>query len=276
MSSKNVSRFSFSLPVSWLFVLLCLASSSYWVFMVGHWPLASPSSCPATSHQCLPWAAASQKPVEPGTCGAQSLLIQSKAGAARRKDQRTGTPWWVMCPQALCPGNIDPAWVTYSLSSGGIGDDLFDRISWSGEWTVTPRMGCWQQNVVAFPLYLLTKYKCLMGQQLLAGLSISSLPLNKPVRSLSEQGLNGWVRKARNFLVPLKLRSKDRDSRSWSVILLKKKISGKEDSEYCRTGFHDITWGQRSLFLIYCVWQQYPYILLGCGRTCRFFREQPS
>lgn len=60
-------------------------------------------------------------------------------------------------------------------------------------------MGCWQQNVEAFPLYLLTKYKCLMGQQLLAGLSISSLPLNKPVRSLSEQGLNGVGKESKKF-----------------------------------------------------------------------------
>lgn len=38
-----------------------------------------------------------------------------------------------------------------------------------------------------------------MGQQLLAGLSISSLPLNKPVRSLSEQGLNGVGKESKKF-----------------------------------------------------------------------------
>ena len=59
-------------------------------YMAEHWPLASPFSCPATSFQ--------GRPAEPRTCGAQFLVIQSKAGAGRAKDQRTGTTSLVMCP----------------------------------------------------------------------------------------------------------------------------------------------------------------------------------
>lgn len=217
----------------WLFVLLCLALFSNGVDMGGNWPLAPPSFCLATSHQCLPSAVASQKPAAPGACGAHSPVIWSTAGGGRGKDLRTGTPCLVVCPQALCS-----AWVTYPLWSGGMGDDLVDRISWSGEWTVTPSTGGWQH-----PLHRLTKYKCLLGRQPTTFRLISHFTLNKPIRSLPEQGLMGWVRKARTYLLPWELRSKDRDCRSGRVTYLKK-ISGKENWDDCRTGFCDLIWGQ--------------------------------
>lgn len=52
-----------------------------------------------------------------------------------------------------------------------------------------------------------------------------------------------WVRKARTYLLPWELRSKDRDCRSVRVTYLKK-IPGKENWDYCRTGFCDLIWGQ--------------------------------
>lgn len=122
-----------------------------------HGPLASPFSCPATSF----WG----RPVESGICGAQFLLIQSKAETERAEDQRTGISSLVLCPQALCSWNIGPAWVPCPLWCGGTGDDSIGRISWGRDWTVT---------------------------------LIMSLTLNKPVRSLSEQSLNGVGKESKN------------------------------------------------------------------------------
>lgn len=97
---------SFYLPVLWLSVLLCLALFSNWVEMGGNWPLASPSFCHATSHQSLPLAIASQKPAEPGACGAHSLVIWSTGGGGREEDLRIGTLCLVVCPQAFVqPGS---------------------------------------------------------------------------------------------------------------------------------------------------------------------------
>lgn len=91
-----MSRFFLSPCFVWLFVLLCLASFSSWVYMGGKWPLASPSSCLAASYQCLPLAVASQKPAELRTCGAQSPVIRSTAEAGRPKDLRT---WSLLGPK---------------------------------------------------------------------------------------------------------------------------------------------------------------------------------
>lgn len=187
---QRMCQDSFYLPVSWLFVLLCLALFSNWVDTGRNWPLASPSFCLATSHQCLPLAVASQTPAEPGACGAHSLVIRSAAGGGRGKDLRTGTPCLVVCPQASCS-----AWVTYPLWSGGTGDDVADRISWSGEWAVIPSMGCWQH-----PLHLLKKSKCPLGRQPATGGSsviVLWVSLWDPCPS---RVWMRWVRKARTYL----------------------------------------------------------------------------
>lgn len=131
-------------------------------YMAENWPLASPFSCPATSCQ---WRLA-----EPETCGARFLWSRVKQGQEEKRSQEPAYLPWPRAHRHLYSGSTGPDWVPYPLWGRGMRDDLVDRISWSGEWTVTLRMHS----------------------------SIISLTLNEPVRALSEQSLNAVDKESKN------------------------------------------------------------------------------
>lgn len=246
---KEHVRILFFSPCFLGFVLPCLASSSHWVLMAGNWPLASPSSCPAGCYQCPTGCS------QPEATWARKLLF---------------SPLWYSAQQGQGEERTKN-WHTFmaSVPTGIVSRDCWFRLShiltvkWrAGEMTWLTGYPEWRVDSYTKDRKLAAKhrgafavspkYKGILGKQLLAGfLVLLWASLLGPY--LSRVWME-WVRKAWNYLVPCNLRSKDRDYKGWRVILLEKKFSWKEDSEYCRTGFHDILWIHCSLFLIYFMW----------------------
>lgn len=145
-----MSRFFFSPR----FLALCasvLASFSNWDRMAGNWPLASPSSCPATSHRCVPLAAASQSQLSRNLGGS----VPCDKEQSRGRESKGPMAWHTLLGHVPTGTVFREYWssldhiLTVKWRDGG---NLVDRMSW----TVTLRMGSWQQNVKVLPLHLLT------------------------------------------------------------------------------------------------------------------------
>lgn len=133
--------------------------------------------------------------LQPWTCGAQSPVIQSKAGPGRGKDQGAGTPWQLCAHRHYMQGMLTQPGSHTHCGVEGWGMSWLTGYPGAESGQLHWGWDAGSKTLRLVPLYLLAKYEYVLGKQPLAGLSIISLTLNEPVRSLSEQDLNGVGKK---------------------------------------------------------------------------------